>query len=228
MTRADGSVGVLLVDDHETILWGLEKLINGEAPRMHVVGKASCVQDALRCAELHKPDLILLDLDLGGESGLSVIAQLRASGQVKVIILTGVRDAELREKAIIEGASGIVLKSEPADVILKAIEQVHNGKVWLDRGTTARIFSSAARRANATRSAYHCAGDALTGRERLIVAHVVKHKGAPSKVIADALHISGHTLRNHLASIYGKLGVHRRLDLVLYAMERGLDRHREL
>lgn len=228
MTRASGSLGVLLVDDHETVLWGLERLINGEAPRMHVVGKASCARDALQGAELHRPDVILLDLDLGNDSGLSLIAPLRQSSQAKIVVLTGVRDAEMREKAVVEGASGIVLKSEPADVILKAVEHVHNGKVWLDRGTTARIFSSVARRPNAAHSVPGCADDALTGRERLIVAHVVKHKGAPSKVIADALHISGHTLRNHLASIYGKLGVHRRLDLVLYAMERGLDRYREL
>lgn len=228
MSRAGGCVDVLLVDDHETVLWGLEKLIDGEAPRMRVVGKASSARDALRCAELHRPHVILLDLDLGCDSGLALIARLRECSQAKIVILTGVRDADVREKAIVEGASGIVLKSEPAEVILKAVEHVHNGKVWLDRGTTARIFSSVARRANATHPVHRCADDTLTGRERLIVAHVVKHKGAPSKVIASALHISGHTLRNHLASIYGKLGLHRRLDLVLYAMERGLDRYCEL
>jgi DNA-binding NarL/FixJ family response regulator len=65
--------------------------------------------------------------------------------------------------------------------------------------------------------------DKLTGRERWIVTQLVKHKGAPNKVIAYALEISPNTLRNHLASIYAKLGVRRRLELVLYAMERGLD-----
>jgi DNA-binding CsgD family transcriptional regulator len=63
----------------------------------------------------------------------------------------------------------------------------------------------------------------LTGRERWIVMQLVKHKGAPNKVIAYALEISPNTLRNHLASIYAKLGVRRRVELVLYAMERGLD-----
>jgi len=65
--------------------------------------------------------------------------------------------------------------------------------------------------------------DRLTGRERWIVMQLVKHKGAPNKVIAYALDISPNTLRNHLASIYAKLGVRRRVELVLYAMERGLD-----
>jgi DNA-binding NarL/FixJ family response regulator len=76
------------------------------------------------------------------------------------------------------------------------------------------------------RAANRAGGDAydrLTGRERWIVTQLVKHKGAPNKVIAYALEISPNTLRNHLASIYAKLGVRRRVELVLYAMERGLD-----
>lgn len=64
----------------------------------------------------------------------------------------------------------------------------------------------------------------LTGRERWIVSELVKQRGAPNKVIAHTLNISPNTLRNHLASIYAKVGVRRRVELVLYAMEHGLDR----
>ena len=63
----------------------------------------------------------------------------------------------------------------------------------------------------------------LTGRERWIVSELIRHRGAPNKVIAYALQISPNTLRNHLASIYNKLGVRRRVELVVYALERGLD-----
>ena len=73
-----------------------------------------------------------------------------------------------------------------------------------------------------TRSA-PSADDALTPAERKVIVEVVRHKSSPNKVIADALGISGHTLRNHLASIYDKLAFNRRLDLVLYAIERKLD-----
>lgn len=69
----------------------------------------------------------------------------------------------------------------------------------------------------------HGRNERLTGRERWIVSQLVKHKGAPNKVIAHALRISPNTLRNHLASIYAKLGVRRRVELVLYAIEQGLD-----
>jgi DNA-binding NarL/FixJ family response regulator len=69
--------------------------------------------------------------------------------------------------------------------------------------------------------------DRLTGRERWIVSQLVKYKGAPNKVIAHALQISPNTLRNHLASIFAKLGVRRRVELVLYAMERGVNDARD-
>lgn len=83
-----------------------------------------------------------------------------------------------------------------------------------------------AERRSAVKSSYPHAGepyDRLTGREKYVVAQLVKHRGAPNKVVAYALQISPNTLRNHLASIYAKLGVRRRVELVLYAMERGLD-----
>jgi two-component system, NarL family, nitrate/nitrite response regulator NarL len=215
-------ISVMLVDDHRSVLWGLEKLIDGERPRMRVVNTATCSSEAVSGAQKHHPDVILLDLDLGGESGMSLISKLCASGHGKVVILTGMKSAEAREQAVMQGAAGVVLKTEPAQVILNAIERVHRGELWLDRGTTARVFASMSRRGA---SGAAPGNGSLTSAERRVVACVVQHKGAPNKVIADALHISGHTLRNHLASIYGKLCIHRRLELVLYAMEHGIDRH---
>ncbi|HWI14790.1 MAG TPA: response regulator transcription factor [Burkholderiales bacterium] len=220
MSATAAPISVMLVDDHRSVLWGLEKLIDGEKPRMRVVNTATCTAEALSGARQHSPDVILLDLDLGGESGMTLIAKLRAFCDAKVVILTGMKNTEVREQAMVEGAAGVVLKSEPAQVILNAIERVHSGELWLDRNTTARVFATLARR-NGARSQPQ-PEDLLTTSERRVVAVVVRHKGAPNKVIADALHISGHTLRNHLASIYGKLGIHRRLELVLYAMEHGL------
>ena len=78
-----------------------------------------------------------------------------------------------------------------------------------------------------TAGATRADGIRLTGRERWIVSELVKQRGAPNKVIAHALNISPNTLRNHLASIYAKVGVRRRVELVLYAMEHGLDAGRD-
>jgi DNA-binding NarL/FixJ family response regulator len=217
------SIRVVLVDDHRSVLWGLEKLIQSAAPCMQVVETATGGADALAAVGKHKPDVVLLDLDLGDEDGLHLVPQIRKLGS-KVVILTGLRDAEVERRAIFAGASGLVHKSTPADVILQAIRRVHEGELWLDRTTTAEIFDSFWKKTDRNSGHALTGTGTLTTSERNIIVAVTAHKGAPNKIIADALHISSHTLRNHLASIYGKLGVHRRLDLVLYAMENGFDK----
>jgi two-component system, NarL family, nitrate/nitrite response regulator NarL len=219
--QTSAPIRILLVDDHRSILWGLEKLVDSAGPGMRVVDKATCCTEALTAIQKHSPDVIVLDIDLGTENGLDIMPELRAASPAKILVLTGVRDPSLGMRTVSQGGSGLVLKSETADTILRAISQVYAGELWLDRITTAALCASVH---GEQRGRAPLPEDELTGRERHIVSAVVKHKGAPNKVIADALHISGHTLRNHLASIYAKLGIHRRLDLVLYAMEHHMDR----
>jgi two-component system nitrate/nitrite response regulator NarL len=217
------SIRVLLVDDHRSMLWGLEKLIQSAAPHMEVVESVIRGADALAAVGRHKPDVVLLDLNLGDENGLHLVPQIRKLGP-KVVILTGFFDAVLERRAIVAGASGLVHKSEPADVILRAIQHVQKGELWLDRGTTAKIFGTFVDMTNRVGEQTLPGEKMLTTSERKIIATVTAYRGAPNKVIANDLCISSHTLRNHLASIYSKLGMHHRLDLVLYAMENGLDK----
>jgi two-component system nitrate/nitrite response regulator NarL len=218
-------IRVLLVDDHRTVLWGLGKLIESARPRMQTVGTAASAVEALAAATEHQPDLVLLDLDLGEDSGFEVMSKLLQACEAKVLILTGMRDPELRERAVLEGAKGILHKAEPAEVILNAIERVHRGEIWLDRAATARVLASLSGKGRtARRDAESAAEESLTQKEREIIIAMVKHKGAPIKVVADALCLSAHTVRNHLASIYNKLNLHSRLQLFMYARERGLDR----
>jgi two-component system, NarL family, nitrate/nitrite response regulator NarL len=213
-------IRVLLVDDHRSVLWGLRKLIEAAAPQFQLAEAASCRRDALRAFAEHRPDVVVLDLDLGEDNGVDLIGELRTLAEVNVLVLTGARDAETRERAVLAGARGLVHKSEPAEVILDAIASVHAGELWLDSPTIAKLFRrlSGARRDEPSAAA----NGTLTPAERRVIRAVLQHKGAPNKVIASALNISEHTLRNHLASIYDKLGVHHRLDLVLYAMEHRL------
>ena len=126
----------------------------------------------------------------------------------------------MHDRAILAGAWGILHKADPAQVILKAIARVNAGELWLDRSSLGRLLGALGRRA--AKMDESPAHSTLTAAERKVVAAVMRYKGSPNKVVAAFLHLSEHTLRNHLASIYSKLGIHRRVDLVLYGIEHKL------
>jgi two-component system, NarL family, nitrate/nitrite response regulator NarL len=221
--KSPAPIRVLLIDDHRSILWGLERLIESGKPAMEVVGTATNCTDALKLVDETAPDLILLDIGLGDQNGVDEIPNLIARSKAKILVLTGVRDESLHDKAVLAGASGVVEKEAPAETILAAIEKVHEGQLWLDRVATGRIFlemsrESAAQSVDPERAKIQ----SLTDREREIVAVSSSHAGANAKSIAEMLYISEHTLRNHLTSIYDKLHVANRLELFAYAHKHGL------
>jgi DNA-binding NarL/FixJ family response regulator len=216
-------IRVLLIDDHRSILWGLERLIESGKPAMEVVGTATNCSDALKLIDKVSPNLILLDIGLGDQNGIDEIPNLIARSKAKILVLTGVRDESLHDKAVLAGASGVVEKEAPAEIILDAIQKVHEGQLWLDRVATGRIFLELSRE-NASQSTdpERAKIQSLTEREREIVAVTASHAGANAKSIAEMLYISEHTLRNHLTSIYDKLRVANRLELFAYAHKHGL------
>lgn len=222
MTHAP--IKVMLVDDHRSLLWGLERLINGEKPRMLVVGTATNQADALALIPKIEPDVILLDLDLGGESGINAIANFLARSSARVLILTGVRDPVTHDSAVLAGACGVVTKEDTAETILKAIEKAYRGELWLDRAATGRLFVALSSRSTDKKDPQQLKISALTARERQIVLEMATDASATTRSVADKLCISEHTLRNHLTSIYGKLGVSSRIELWAYANKHGLTR----
>ena len=116
-------IRILLVDDHQTLLWGLEKLINSEGPRMSVVGTASSTEEALQKAGQLQPDLILLDLDLNGQCSLDILPTLLATPNTQVLVLTGERNQTVLDHAIHKGARGVISKGASPDQLLRAIEK---------------------------------------------------------------------------------------------------------
>ncbi len=118
--RATSSIRVLLVDDHRSFMEGLQMVINSQKPRMEVIGMASTSQDAIKAAGELRPDLILLDMDLGTSLSLDFLPDLLAKSDAKVLFLTGIRDEEIHDMVILQGARGILLKDEPAKVIIRA------------------------------------------------------------------------------------------------------------
>jgi DNA-binding NarL/FixJ family response regulator len=217
-------IRVFLIDDHRSILWGLERLIESGRPGTQVVGSATTCAEALSSLEDAAPDVILLDLDLGQENGLDAIPKLIAGSKAKILVLTGVRDVAVHDRAVLAGARGVVAKEARAETILAAIAKVHGGEVWLDRAATGRLLVEVSRR-NASREASNPEQrriSQLTVREREIIAIAAGNAGATAKAIAEKLNISEHTLRNHLTSIYEKLGVANRLELYAYAHQQKL------
>ena len=216
-------IRVFLIDDHRSILWGLERLIESAKPRMQVVGSATNCAEALKLLDKAAPDVILLDIDLRNESGVDAMPELIAKSKAKILVLTGVRDKSLHDKAVLAGARGVVEKEASAETILVAIEKVHEGQLWLDRAATGRIFVEFSRKGAAQApDPEQLKISALTDREREIIAVTAANAGATAHAIADMLHISEHTLRNHLTSVYDKLGVANRLELFAYAHQHGL------
>lgn len=212
------TIRVLLVDDHPTILWGLMALIQGERPRMEVVGSASNVDEAFAATRTHAPHVVLLDLDLGGKSSLDILPDLLANPQTRVLVLTGTREQSILDLAVQRGARGILKKDASGEQIIKAITKVHQGELWLDRESLTRVFNGLVHAGQDQRPDIEQTRQAsLTAKERTIVAAIVNATGATNKVLADQLFISEHTLRNHLSSIYQKLQVSSRLGLYVYA-----------
>src|SRR3569832_2246687 len=134
-------IRVLLIDDHQGFLWGMVKLIESDSPDMKVLGTASDIAEALTILEGDQPDISLLDIDLRGVYSLDSMPLLRSATSALVLIVTGMRDSETHERAVLAGARGVVQKEAPAEMILKAIKKVYEGEIWLDRVTTARVFS---------------------------------------------------------------------------------------
>jgi DNA-binding NarL/FixJ family response regulator len=224
MIRRTGTpIRVLLVDHHRTVLWGLERLIDNEKPRMDVVGTATDITEAIRLADKMQPDVIVLDIDLGKQDGVAAIAELIARSKGNVLVLTGVRDPSVHDNAVLAGARGIVLKEEPAETIIKAIDRIYRGELWLDRVTIGRVFIELSRAGGASRKIpAKSTTSPLTTRERELIGELAANPGANYRKIAEKLLISEHTVRNHVTSIYGKLGVQNRLELFVYANKHGM------
>jgi DNA-binding NarL/FixJ family response regulator len=201
------------------LCWGLERLVQTAHPRMELKGAALTLAEAQ--PSFGDVDILILDLDSG--YGPDVVADLQSALRMRLVVLTSSQDVALLDQMVVAGARGIVRKSDAPAALLKAIERVHDGELWIERTATGRIFVEMARR-NAARATDpdRMKIATLTTRERQTIAAVASDAAAPGKVIAERLCISEHTFRNHLSSIYGKLGLSNRVDLYVYALRHRL------
>jgi two-component system, NarL family, nitrate/nitrite response regulator NarL len=214
-------VSVVLVDQHGVVRSGIRVLIEQHLG-WSVAGEAATAADALREVVRHLPHVIILDLDLGGDSGLELLPKLvSAAPHARILVLTAIHDSHAHQQALRRGASGIVLKEQDGDVLINALDKVQRGEVWLDRGTIAAMFEGAERAVGdpVLYAEFHKI-NALTTREREVITFVCE--GLKNKQIAERLSISETTVRHHLTSIFNKVGVTDRLELAIYAYRFGL------
>ena len=218
MTTSTPTIKVLIVDDHAVVRAGLRMLIDQD-PDMEVTGLAGNRSEALAAATSEQPNIIILDIVLGDDDGLSFLPELRAvAGNARVLVLTGLRSPESQRRAMRAGAMGIVLKEHAAEVLIKAIKKVHQGEVWLDRLAMGSVLQEISENKQPEPDREKIAS--LTEREREVIGLV--GEGLKNKQIASRLFISETTVTHHLSSVFSKLEVSDRLELIIYAFRHGL------
>jgi two-component system, NarL family, nitrate/nitrite response regulator NarL len=221
LPQQDHPIRILMIDDHAVLRAGLRMIIESRMG-MVVVGEAENRRESLAAIANETPDIILLDLDLGDENGLDLLPELIAAvPDARIILLTGLRDPEVQRRAILLGAMGLVSKQKAADTLIQAIKKVYAGEVWLDRAMIASILNDRINTSVAADQNVEALRIAkLTDREREVIMLI--GEGIKNRQIAARLYISEATVRHHLTSVFAKLGVTDRFELVIYAFQHGL------
>ena len=194
---------ILLVDDHPTVLFGLKHLL--ESAGNEVVGEASNAADCIRLAGELRPDVVLLDLRLGEDSGIEVCREIKALPDApRVLVFTAHTGVEDVAAATLAGADGYLHKGVTGEELIDAVGRTHaGGRVWLLPVENEEVASSRIEAAS---------GEArLTPKEREVFALVLKRR--TNAEIAGELYISLYTVKNHVSSILRKLGLKSRREI---------------
>ncbi len=208
---------IMLVDDHEVVRLGLKALIE-RRPDMEVIAEAASESEAITKAAAHRPDIVLMDIRLGGTSGIEACQKIMATmPEAKIIMLTSYAEDDLLFAAIRAGAAGYVLKQAGGQEVIRAVEAVGQGHSLLDPALTERVFAEVRRAARAQESA---AFAQLTEQERRVLILVAE--GKTNREIAVNLHLGEGTVRNYVSNILGKLGVSNRAEAAAFAIKHHL------
>ncbi|WP_051299222.1 response regulator [Marinobacterium litorale] len=203
---------VVLVDDHPIFRRGVAELLN-ESSRFDVVGQFDCAGALLDVLDQLQPDLALLDLQMPGVDGLSLLQTLKSQApDLRIVMLTASDDSNHLMQAIQSGADGYLLKETDADLILSRLEGVLEGKIALD--DEALIILTQRLRAPTGPSPSHEPLEEITLRERQTLSLIAA--GMSNKLIARELGISDGTVKVYVKALLRKLNLHSRLELAAW------------
>jgi len=216
--KADNTLRVMLADDHAVVRNGLRAIINGEKD-MEVVGEVEDGLDVLDRASELQPDVILMDITMPGLGGLEATRIVKnALPNVKVLILTIYESEECLYHALNIGADGYLTKAAHESEVVLAVRALARGKCYIDPALASLLVNAfvAAGPQRSEPDRYNM----LTEREREMLPLIAS--GSTNKEIAKTLLLSEHTVHNHRAHLMEKLGLHDRMQLLMYAMRRGI------
>jgi two-component system response regulator NreC len=203
---------IVLADDHTVVREGLRALLEHDG-QMEVVAEASDAESALRYVRGHKPDVLVLDLNMPGRDSLEIIPEIAgASPGTHVVVLTMQHEPSFARAALRAGAAGYVLKDAAQSVLIQAIEAAREGRTYVDPTVGARLAAEPLSRDGHP--------DGLSGREVDVLRLIAL--GHTNAEAAHVLNISVRTVETHRGHIQQKTGLGARSQLVRYAQEHGV------
>jgi two-component system response regulator NreC len=207
-------ITVVLVDDHAVVRSGLRLLLDAHED-IEVVGEAGNAKDAAFRARALKPNVLLLDVVMPGESGIEALPKLLdESPETKVLVLSMQDDPSYVREAFAAGASGYVLKEAADEEVVSAVREIAGGGHYVHPTLGARMVAAEAKERAAAEA------DPLSDREREVLRLLAL--GHTNQEIAEQLYISVRTAESHRAHIMQKLGLTTRAELVRYALTHDL------
>ena len=210
-------IRLLLVDDHEIVRAGLRMLFRAEED-MEIVGEAGSAEEAIQAVQELDPDVVLMDVAMPGMSGIEATRRIKEADPDAIILaLTMHEDEQYFFEMLNAGAAGYIPKRAAPDDLVSAIRIVHQGNVFLYPSLAKVLVRDFVQRAEEDGE---LGADILTPREREVLTLIAE--GYTNRQIAKELVISVKTVDRHRENIMGKLNLHNRIELVKYAIEKGL------
>ena len=208
------SIKLLIADDHEVVRCGLRSLMGGT--EIEIVGEATTGEQAIQMALEARPDVVLLDIRMPGGDGLNALGRLKLEApQIAVLILSTYDNPTYVARAVALGAAGYVLKGADREALVEAIRKAAAGESAWTRDELRRVTGALATpRLNADVEV------PLTQRESEVLRQLAL--GLTNKEIAQALHISYETVKEHVQHILRKVGVSDRTQAAVWAVRKGL------